>query len=514
MAQMPPRPMQPMQDPSEVSFHEFDDVDVDRLLVAVINNTAFANKLAPWLEADALEQFTGAKPWQIAIWETLRDILIDGEHRDSVHPRYLARYVEDTALRRYGDPEQAQLAKQAVLEIDGIQPLIEASIGLIEYLHSKCVMGPEIAALLNELKGTSEWEKVAERVERLKGIRSKDVGGDPEDEQIDPFSALDRLDKPPSQAELDAQNPRITTGVPYIDAIHATKGIYRGFLTLILGPTGGGKTIVSSELAASMSSKGMSVGMFGTEENAAISLEARARLWASCTSIPTSVWIDASCEPALLPEEHRLDEAQLENLRSMRDFVSIYNLEPVTWSAIVTKLDMYFTKHGKMHDLVIIDWAGPLAKDMIAAKEATAMHEALELICINAYQQIARRYNCAVVIFHQLSDEAVKKKSIFGAYSEGDSQNCHKMAQHCAAVHVISPRDGNNVCRYIGAKMRFDPKGVQTVIRMDYEHTRFNHHADKEVRGRTFVSKDGPAKDGSSRMMGKKGHGASVKAQS
>ena len=482
---------------SAASDGAYDSGDVDALLISLVNNMAIARRAAEWLDPRYFTTYLGAEDWQMAVWAALRDILLQSSEDPTAE--YLARSSYHFAMRLYGDEDVAGAARAAVLEIVGIPPLREISEGILKHLYSKCVMGPEVQSLMVEARDSQDWAQVMQQLDELKTRRTQNLVDEKAAAEVDAFAVLDRVDIPLHEDTDPIVQSRVVTGLPYMDGVHGGKGIYRGFTTLVAGPTGGGKTVVNYELVASLTSQNLSVGMFATEEDLSVDLEARARLWAACSDITASEWVEAQCDPRRL--ENGIADAQLMRLRNMRSFLKVYSLDPVTWSCLEAELENhYLINNNTMHDVVIIDWAGPLAEAMVANRECENTHGALERICMWATQRIARRYQCAVVIFHQLQDAAVKKKGIHGKYAKGDTQNCHKMSHHCAAMHVITPRNPDERGRYCGVKTRFDKEGTEVLIQLDYQHGRFLDIGEIfELRAGDIVSK---RSDGASQMPG------------
>lgn len=478
---------------------EYDSGDVDALLITLVNNLQYARKIAQWLQPSYLNNYMGAENWQFAIWVALRDLLLQSESEDP-DPLYVARSASTTAMRLYGDERVGTIASAAVLEMTRIRPMREISDRIIKYLYSKCVTRPNVQSLMMEARDAESFDEIFARIENMNLKRAQSIVDEEAAAGADAFESLDYLDRPMDEGPLVEESHRIGTGVPYIDALHRGEGIYRGFTTLIAGATGGGKSVVNYELIASLTSQNYSVGLVATEEDPSKDPEPRARLWSACTDVTKQEWQAVGCDPRRL--EYALPPPQIDRLRRIRSNLTIYRLSPVTWASVISELENHFIiNDNKMHDVVVVDWAGPLATDMVASGECSSMHEALENICIWASQHIARKYQCAVVIFHQLADAAVARSGVYGKYGKGDTQNCRKMSQHCAAMHVISQRDPKtDRARYIGAKLRFDKEGVESLIQLDYEHGRFSCIDDVfEIRAGRFVAKK-KNKDGAEAM--------------
>jgi len=490
-----------------MNLGSYDDSDVDHILILLINDEGMARKVSKWLDPNYLVDYMHATPWQFVIWVSLRQLLEGATEFPS--KEYLQRMVFNTALRMYGDESVAKDAADAVQAIHGITPMFEIANERLTYLYKTCVESPNVQAAVADMNMNQDISDLLERVQQLRNDGLVALAGDESRQQLGAFDILDIMDDEGSMelAEQAAESARIPTGIPYIDTLHGGKGIYKGYVTMILGPSAGGKTITGCELASQLAAQGRSVGIFGTEENAVKSIEMRARLYAAGTQVSVADWMKAGCHPKMLPDvkpgtpEY---DIVIKCLQAMRRQLSLYDIgDNVSWQSIVGNIEGYAARHqGKMHDVVIIDWAGPLAEAMVVEKEASSMHEALERVTMWSFQQIASRYDCAVVLFHQLSTDAQKKKGVFGNYTMNDSQNCTKMAQHCGAVHVISPHNREDRARYIAAKMRFDKGNKENVVKLDYQHTRLHMQDHVAAIGNRFQDSK-RTNDGSKKMLHK-----------
>jgi len=358
-----------------MNLGSYDDSDVDHILILLINDEGMARKVSKWLDPNYLVDYMHATPWQFVIWVSLRQLLEGATEFPS--KEYLQRMVFNTALRMYGDESVAKDAADAVQAIHGITPMFEIANERLTYLYKTCVESPNVQAAVADMNMNQDISDLLERVQQLRNDGLVALAGDESRQQLGAFDILDIMDDEGSMelAEQAAESARIPTGIPYIDTLHGGKGIYKGYVTMILGPSAGGKTITGCELASQLAAQGRSVGIFGTEENAVKSIEMRARLYAAGTQVSVADWMKAGCHPKMLPDvkpgtpEY---DIVIKCLQAMRRQLSLYDIgDNVSWQSIVGNIEGYAARHqGKMHDVVIIDWAGPLAEAMVVEKEA------------------------------------------------------------------------------------------------------------------------------------------------
>lgn len=472
-----------------------DDSDIDLLLLNAVNSQEFAKQLASWLEPDILYMFP-ALEWQHAVWfEVYSCVTKDSGHLPA--PDYLAKAVYATAKRLYGpDSDVPSMAAKAVEEMSGITPFLSDALRIAKRMHDVAVKRPTLDNVFEQAKVNQQWDDLAERVNAVEEeSRSLFAGLDDDAEgERDFLSVLDHMDEEPLTAEEIEQmerERRILTGTP-LDELLRGFGVYKGFVTLVVGPSGGGKTLLNNQLASSLSSKGMSGYFLNTEEDITKSVEARARLFAAATKVSVDEWLEVGADPRLLVRSGKLSEAELDRLRDLRKYIKFPSYDGDGMGSIddiIERLRTHYSLHQWMYDLVVIDWCGPLAKRMVDEHDYVE-HDALERITMLAYQKIAKVYQCAVIVYHQTEDAVLKRKGVFGRYVMGDTQNCHKMHQHTAATIYLSPVDDEMRLRLILTKSRFDPN-VELVCYRDYQRGRLKVLPDMVAMNGRFVSKNG-----------------------
>jgi hypothetical protein len=270
-------------------------------------------------------------------------------------------------------------------------------------------------------------------------------------------------------------------------------------MSLVLGPTSGGKTTLAHHLIAECAMLGHSVGLISTEEDLESSLMAKSRLLAAASGVDTDSWDAARCDARRLKTP--LTPVQIDRIKRMRTNTAFYNFKSTpSFEDLANKvIGSAEARGGRQHDLIIIDWAGPLAKEISSVSHA-ADHVCLEDIAYQC-QELAKKTGIAVFLLHQLGAEQVKKSSVFGRYTEFDSQNCRKMAAYSGATYILTPADSKLRLRIIGAKMRADVKNFEVVAQLDPTHSRVVYLDNMQVSGASFRDTKAPTSTEAGRRM-------------
>lgn len=466
--------------------------DVDAIIAGMLKYPDIGSKAAAWLTMDIIDTYSGGEPVQPILVDTIRFSFADLKQTSVEAPQLVAVLPHAATYYLSSHPGLTQTADEivaaclAALEtLANFHPSREMVQQILAVLYDEHVKKEQVQAAYQEYLGTDDWQSLMTKISTIDKDSNIAEGAVI---TVDPFAVLDEIDIPLSDSSI-VEAPRLLTGT-VLDTIHNGKGMYRGFMSLLLGPTSGGKTIMANNLVASAAAFGLSVGFIPTEESLSDHIEARARLLAACSEVTVDEWLAAGCDVRRLAT--RPPKEQLDRLSRIRKNCTFYEVNAsMGWHELAAMLEASAATMGKMHELIVLDWAGPLSLQMMSTmKNVRDQHVALEMIC-HLSKDFAKKYNTTFLIMHQLAAEVCEKKGIFGKYLETDSQNCKKMAQYAAAVYVLSPRDlATDRGRLIGAKTRFDKKGFEIVVHMNYQRSRFEH-LDNYVMSNTHFSKVG-----------------------
>lgn len=466
--------------------------DIEVIVAGLVNYESIAKSAQGWLTADHLNAYYPS-PLPGVIWNAILNSLNVAEIAPKT-PQFLKQLVKQTSEDHYGsevpqwfvDASHAAIDAMMSTTVDEAAKVIVRK--MLDVLHKTYVVDPEMERAFELAKASGDWEELKKTQVKLMAASSS-ISQD--NIYSDPFSAMDRIDMPISpDDDVQDESVRIVTGT-VLDALHRGRGVYRGLMSLVLGPTGGGKTTLVHNMVAEMTAMGYSVGYVSTEEDLDTSDMAKNRLYAACTDRDTDEWDAARNDPRRLKVP--LPPAQIERIKMLRKNTTFYSFAATpTWADLEARVIANKERTGKHHDILFIDWAGPLSV-VISQATGAPPHQCLEEIACGS-QALAKKTGIAVFLMHQLAADRVASLKIFGKYSEMDSQNCKKMAQYAGAVYVISPYDPQMRLRVIGVKLRGDIKNFEVVAQLDPTHSKLHFLESMSVQGSSFRDRNNSAK--------------------
>lgn len=209
----------------------------------------------------------------------------------------------------------------------------------------------------------------------------------------------------PSMFEM--QTPSRATGCTVFDRL--TDGGWRPrHMTGVLAPFGGGKTLLTLDLAVNTAKQKVNVLVCQYEQNVMQSI--RPRVWSNATQIPTKVFA-----------ENRLDQLDKTVLQRLADVAELgrylhfvdLSTPPagVGGAAEIENIVIDMQSRNCKPDVIIIDWLGLLVRHYLMAKNLPFEVHAYSCFdeMINRLRKTANTYNCEVVITHQLNATAGSK---------------------------------------------------------------------------------------------------------
>lgn len=272
--------------------------------------------------------------------------------------------------------------------------------------------------------------------------------------------------------------PAMTTGIPWIDQY--TGGIRPGDIIGVLGPYSGGKTTVlttaavrMAELYANQASNKLSVFVGyedGAERMNALFWSAAARINRNLfTSAGAAFWEQLSTRETLKDYDRQLPEnrngeimfgerERWDNALAWfnRHFVFMdfsHNQETGGHGAggvpeIKSALERLVEERGMEIGFVAIDYAGILVERMLAATGGAAARVDLHAITRPIKQvpdelraQVAKVFNCTVMLAHQLAPGEVKKSAAYKYISHLDASGSKGFAENVHSCMCINTRD-------------------------------------------------------------------------
>lgn len=248
----------------------------------------------------------------------------------------------------------------------------------------------------------------------------------------------------------------IPTGVPFMDRMLGG-GLHRSNSYGILAPTGGGKTTLAGQIAVLAGLQGAKVALILTEQSVD-EPELIDRFWALITGQKSDVFAPCDTEddfpPHLMTEEVlRAKDVVDANVRAY-DFARIQgDLDEIR--GIAGGID------GFKPDIVILDWAGKLATQMVEQGHNCADNEvnALKYIA-SGMNNIANTQNVAAIVFHQLRSDCDRPMT---RYTHVDANGCKQFCHTLSYGIVLHPRDDNDILLVATTKGRWIGRSEQLV---------------------------------------------------
>lgn len=271
---------------------------------------------------------------------------------------------------------------------------------------------------------------------------------------------------------------RVSTGVPFMD-FYMDGGMQPGEVYAVLGCTGSGKTILGLQLTYGT--------MLNVPDDSEVSVfysyelprdMVVARVASMVSNIPISRLQTIYKDPTIAAEIGRPDEfdkihravAFLNKYCYFRDFSGeqvdgkVYGNGGI--HEIAADIDGIM-QEGRRVRSVVIDWSLAMIRREISSgkKDHDRVVHYLSSLVQDCATQIARRYNCSVWIFHQLSAEA-SKKSLQRVPDHTDAEWCKSFANYSWYSFSLSREDVDTHLQYIACtKARRSVLHPPTVIR-------------------------------------------------
>lgn len=462
--------------------------DFRLLLCRALRDPGFHASLLSVLEVNQVESI-GADQATRDVYEISTEVM--AEHGRALDTASLSQLVPGLMTTWHGNTSETDsriagciaeiehLAQQPMPDLDVCQVLVQKHWSEVEVPR-------RIEQAYFEFKMRGELRDFMATLHEIQNEHGE-VGASPTCGSLFPF--LDSMNIPyDDDPNVQQREARLKTGTP-LDLLHGSQpGVYRGVASLLLGPTSGGKTVMAYEVITKAAAAGHNVGFFATEEDLEHSQESLSRVLAGVTGIPVSKWVDAKADARLLAGDLVSDKV-LTQIRKFDEQTTVFRIgsdfDADVMEEVIGSCRCRF-------DVIVLDWAGPVADMAEMSGAASSTHQALERLMQTA-QQVAKRLNCFFLVCHQLAAEKCARTGIWGQYSEYDSQNCKKLAQHAAACYILTPRDegGSEKARLIGAKLRHDVKGTELVVKLDYEQTQLRPCIGWRADSGSFVAPSG-----------------------
>jgi len=305
--------------------------------------------------------------------------------------------------------------------------------------------------------GNADFRQLSEEVSRLqRGVA--DIAG--ESESDEPVGA--RITKPfKDMRRLLHQEPRIPTGINWMDMVSGGGG-RTGEVWLILGGSGGGKTVTAVQYLCAQALIGNTTALFQYEQQ--IEGDIAERIIANVTNtsldeIRDRGWggLDQSVRDKF---EHAVESSQdnviaVDMTRAERDETDensdcgVYDV----WQ-LVKKHNASCEKEKRIKT-VILDWQGAMIAKIasVTGQNLDGGYQHISKKETLIAQRMAREEKVLVIIFHQLSTDAQQRPATY-LPNMNESMNNRGLCFDMDLVLCIGRLDKNRVCWLNPAKTR------------------------------------------------------------
>lgn len=273
--------------------------------------------------------------------------------------------------------------------------------------------------------------------------------------------------------ELLVEKPRTPTGVAIIDKI-LSGGIALGEHTGILGPSGGGKSLIANMLACNLAIRKYNTLLIQTEQT--ISGDIASRMYAYMLGVPMSTFIGKK------PEE--IDPAIRGRLRELKPIwdrircVSTADRTAKTSRASNEVVDIIqrVMDTGFVPQFVIIDWLGKLVLDFMRASEGNNSDFYMKAEDLKAtLNTFFRANNMSAIYLHQTDTETQNREPGYKP-RKNNADKYRAFAndlESCICIGTATKFDNGLQVAWIGAdKARMMQSGKYVMAKIDGSHAK------------------------------------------
>ena len=295
-------------------------------------------------------------------------------------------------------------------------------------------------------------------------------------EVVDPFDIKKEKPKFPK---------RHPTGVSFVDLLLGG-GTLPAETIGVLGPSGGGKTLLSLQLSCSLAERQQYVEYFTYEQPAK---DLQLRVLSCAAKVRSNLLVGKEWDEIDSTARERVETAA----ERCRDYLHL--LDRSSEGHSITEIASHIDRCegvGKKPSLVVIDWIWPLIVRMTSRSERRNVEERkLLMSAMEQIKSLAAATGVCFLIVHQLSTEVVKKSP--GRKPQWfNSAEAGAFAWFLPYCFAIGTADPNGYCWMVGSKARNAGK-KEVLVQLDGEHNRFKA-TDKAMRfdvaKREFIDED------------------------
>lgn len=282
--------------------------------------------------------------------------------------------------------------------------------------------------------------------------------------------------------ELLVEKPRTPTGVAIIDKILAG-GIAVGEHTGILGPSGGGKTILANMLQCNLAIRRFNTLLIQTEQP--ISGDIAVRMYSYMLGLPKSTFMGKDykdIDPAIIK---RIEELQpvWDRMRCISTADKVARTSKAT-KEVIDMIEKEVMDTGFKPSFIILDWLGKLVTQFMrcsSSSEQAFCDRAEELKAdLNAF---GRAHDISIIYLHQ-TDTLTQHREPAYKPTKNDADHYHAFAndlEACVCLGTATKFDDGLQVAWLGAdKARNMQSGRYVMAKVDGAHVRITECEDGE----------------------------------
>lgn len=267
--------------------------------------------------------------------------------------------------------------------------------------------------------------------------------------------------------KLAVRVERIPTGINWLDDISSGGG-RPGELWLILGPSGGGKSMLTVQYACGQALIGNDT-MWATYEQT-LEGDLSERMIANIADVSLDKIRDVGFDN--LPQD--IQDRFWASVGGVDDRLTALDMtkaeldpsDPDDYGAAYTlgKMVRALKESGSNPRTLVIDWFEPMLSKVAVAK-GKSLEECYRFLAqeeILKLQAIAKRENMLIIVLHQLDTKGCNARPTYLANAT-QAQNMHNMLNFFDMVAILGVKDINNICYFSNPKGRKGGRIVRTL---------------------------------------------------